>query len=144
MHLNPHLYLHLVIHLDLRSQCLHVQFFPLRNNSVFICLGHLHLQFFSSFTYIEFRFVLVFCSLSCSGCMDLHLFETDLGALDTYYFRNIACVFWVMGGSLHEIVLPAFTVLMPSLLSISHSFLWENDTKISGFLCVSSVIDFRL
>ena len=57
---------------------------------------------------------------------------------------KIACMFCIMGGSLHEIVLLAMHSVDAICLSISHSFVWENDDQISCFVSVSIVINFRV
>ena len=62
----------------------------------------------------------------------MHLFETISGAW-TPIILEIACVSWVIEGHCMKLCYQHFTGLMPSLLSISHTFLWENDNQISGF-----------
>ena len=72
--------------------------------------------------------------------MDLPLSETISGALGTYYFKNTMC-FALQIGHWMKLCDRQCTVLMFVLLSISHTFLWENDNKISGFcVCVVSPI----
>ena len=79
-----------------------------------------------------------FFGILCSGHINLHLFETFSGALGTYDFKNTMCVLhhiWVMGMKLCDWWCTVSTLV---LLSISHTFVWENDDKIS-FLCVWAV-----
>ena len=114
---------------------------------VFTCTTYLSLEciedrLFQSFTC---TFVPPFLSIEfsmfhlwCSGCMDLHLFETDIGAWSPLYFKNVCFGSWI--GHCMKLCYWQFTVLMPSLLSTSHIFLWRNDNQISSFLCVSSFI----
>ena len=102
MHLNPHVDLHLDLHLD---WCLNLQFISHRNDSVFICFS-VNSVFTSTivlpYTPIEFRFASVLFCLLCSSHMNLHLFETYLGA----WTSNSTCVKH-HGWPLHKIVLVA-------------------------------------
>ena len=76
--------------------------------------------------------------------MNLHLFKTFSSTLGTYYFKNIMCVLhhiWVIGMKLCEL---QCIVSMLVLLSVSHTFVWENDEEISCFVCVNSVTNCRV
>ena len=102
MHLNPHVGLHLDLESYLNSVFTFTIYLPLKAQSTG-CFSYLHLQFNSPFTSIECRFVSVFCAQVTEIC----IFSRPNQVPGHLYILKIACVFGVMGRSLHEIVLPA-------------------------------------